>query len=556
MTDTTDTLPILPTDIDHLYYSFDECLTPVIKCIDDKLSEELDFVIRTQLKDFKEGLLGVQERAEARLKGGNAHQEEKFTPIVYVVEGIDGSGKTTLKRRLGEKYQGEEEIQGRTCVHDIARSTPPKRIRISDNKNIGTSDKVKYKDISLLRAEVFDRADEAAERAYYMVGNYVLADDMIEECKERKMRLVYIVDRYYSSTCSYTVAKATHIDIDQLDDRIFRWPDDLLKPEAVFILRVNESKRNDRVDKRLKETNLDSTSIERDESMKVLGSRVMEAFHKIRANNFDIDANPTEQEVEKSVWSHLMLSLTRLQWTRSRVRACVPLVPPFTIAIFGTHTSGKSTIGRLLAKVLGVDFLEELGDSNRTEENKSSVNAHKSREDLTWDDYLYDHENIRDKATIGSSRVVETWHIGNLAWALQRTISSLGDTSVDDCNDKLRGTLIERTVTSIREELLARDMRLLCVFLRSSVATMQRRRGSTDYKTSDLPMLDESVELPRLHKALDGRADELLNGHALFKPLHLNVLPVENNEDGDEAIDAVVDTIIQELVTSRLLVCA
>jgi hypothetical protein len=69
-------------------------------------------------------------------------------------------------------------------------------------------------------------------------------------------------------------------------------------------------------------------------------------------------------------------------------------------------------------------------------------------------------------------------------------------------------------------------------------------------------MLDESVELPRLHKALDGRADELLNGHALFKSLHLNVLPVENNEDGDVAIDAVVDTIIQELVTSRLLVCA
>ena len=113
MTDTSDTLPILPTNIDHLYYSFDECLTPVIKYIDDKLSEELDFVIRTQLKDFKEGLLGVQERVEARLKGGDAHQEEEFAPIVYVVEGIDGSGKTTLKRRLGEKYKEEEELEGR-----------------------------------------------------------------------------------------------------------------------------------------------------------------------------------------------------------------------------------------------------------------------------------------------------------------------------------------------------------------------------------------------------------------------------------------------------------
>jgi thymidylate kinase len=111
------------------------------------------------------------------------------------------------------------------------------------------------------------------------------------------------------------VAKATHdahIDIDQLDDSIFRWPDDLLKPEAVFILCVDESKRNDRVDKRLKDTTLDSTSIERDESMKVLGSRVMEAFHKIRANNVDIDANHSMEEVKNSVWSHLKLSLTRL----------------------------------------------------------------------------------------------------------------------------------------------------------------------------------------------------------------------------------------------------
>ena len=310
MTDTTDTLPILPTDINHLYYSFDECLTPVIKYIDDKLSdskEEKDFVIRTQLKDFKEGLLGVQERAEARLKGGNAHQEEEFAPIVYVMEGIDGSGKTTLKIELGERYQKEEKLQGRTCVHDIARSTPPKCIRTSDKGK-----EKKYKDISLLRAKVFDRADEATERAYYMVGNYVLADEMIEECKEKKMRLVYIVDRYYSSTCSYTVAKATHIDIDQLDDSIFRWPEDLIKPEAVFILCVDESKRNDRVDKRLKDTNLDSTSIERDESMKVLGPGVMKALKKIRANNVDIDANHSMEEVKNSVWSHLMLSLARL----------------------------------------------------------------------------------------------------------------------------------------------------------------------------------------------------------------------------------------------------
>jgi len=278
--------------------------------------------------------------------------------------------------------------------------------------------------------------------------------------------------------------------------------------------------------------------------MKVLGTRVMKAFIKIRTNNVLIDANPSMETVESSVWSYLMRSLTR-----KRVRASVSAAHPFTIAIFGTHTSGKSTIGRRLAGVLGVDFHPELGDILRTEESKTSADAHTCRVDYKWDDLLFEKEKSRDEMTV-ASRVVETWHIGNLVWALQRKIELEGITS--DMIDYRRTFLIKKTVESITAELHARNNRLLCVFLRSSVATMHRRRHSSAYTTSHLPITDESEELPRLHRALDGRADDLLTEDP-FESLHLSVLRVENEEDGDAAIDAVIDRIVTAVLP---LLCA
>jgi len=100
-----------------------------------------------------------------------------------------------------------------------------------------------------------------------------------------------------------------------------------------------------------------------------------------------------------------------------------------TLALTGCHASGKTTIGKALAKLLGWRFDPELGEVLR-EKNKlqpgghmygdgsSSSNNEERNTAMDWDDLIFDAETARDKecAEGGHCRVVETWHVGNSKW--------------------------------------------------------------------------------------------------------------------------------------------
>ena len=55
---------------------------------------------------------------------------------------------------------------------------------------------------------------------------------------------VYFVDRFYSSTCGYTIGKATAGEADVIDklvendDELVSWPSDLLRPALCVILKI------------------------------------------------------------------------------------------------------------------------------------------------------------------------------------------------------------------------------------------------------------------------------------------------------------------------------
>ena len=130
--------------------------------------------------------------------------------------------------------------------------------------------------LSLVR-ECFDRCGGVAARAFYVIGmdvklysislvflgNYVLAQEMMEECNKARKNLgekkdyiilvvfflcisisVFVVDRFYSSTCGYTIGKVTAGEpdaIDQLveqDPDLVRWPVDLISPALCIILNI------------------------------------------------------------------------------------------------------------------------------------------------------------------------------------------------------------------------------------------------------------------------------------------------------------------------------
>ena len=58
---------------------------------------------------------------------------------------------------------------------------------------------------------------------------------------------VFVVDRFYSSTCGYTIGKATVGDLESIDNlvekdqELVRWPLNLLKPALCIILKIGES---------------------------------------------------------------------------------------------------------------------------------------------------------------------------------------------------------------------------------------------------------------------------------------------------------------------------
>ena len=144
--------------------------------------------------------------------------------FVVVVEGLDGTGKSTLVESLVQQLPSP--YVGRACA------TPPQSM-------------------AAIRP-VFDKRGGAVARAFYAVGNYVLQFEMEKECEENpSASMVFVVDRWYSSTCAYSIAwENTHggpESIDELDSRFFEWPKDLGPPQLMILLEVDDRIRRQRV---------------------------------------------------------------------------------------------------------------------------------------------------------------------------------------------------------------------------------------------------------------------------------------------------------------------
>ena len=135
----------------------------------------------------------------------------KTHPVV-VLEGIDGSGKSTLCASLAER------------LHGVLLKTPPDRV--------------------LRQRKVFDACDEPTRRAYYALCNYSAAQDILEASRTQTV----VVDRYWFSTVAYAIARARTLGVEV--DGALSWPRDLLRPSVVLLLRISEEERLRRIVRR------------------------------------------------------------------------------------------------------------------------------------------------------------------------------------------------------------------------------------------------------------------------------------------------------------------
>lgn len=93
-----------------------------------------------------------------------------------------------------------------------------------------------------------------------------------------------------------------------------------------------------------------------------------------------------------------------------------------TIVLIGSHGAGKTTVGRGIARALGWRFDDEIGERLRRQALARDPLAHAALPQSHFDRAVIEEELRRDREVAEQGpRIVETWHLGNLAYARQRS---------------------------------------------------------------------------------------------------------------------------------------
>lgn len=158
-----------------------------------------------------EGVRDYGQSSSHAARSGRGH--------VLLLEGLDGSGKTSITHWLSTKLGG------------VAMSTPPPV----------------WSDIRPL----YRNQDEGVARAFYSAANYLAAGDILKAAESSPF---VVVDRWWCSTCAMALANhLTRATLPPAGDAVYAWPADLPQPDSAFFLYVDEAIRIARIRKRAPE---------------------------------------------------------------------------------------------------------------------------------------------------------------------------------------------------------------------------------------------------------------------------------------------------------------
>lgn len=92
------------------------------------------------------------------------------------------------------------------------------------------------------------------------------------------------------------------------------------------------------------------------------------------------------------------------------------------VTLIGCHGAGKSTLGRALRERLGWLLDDEIGARLAADERFRPIGVTAQDAQEAFDEAVFREELARDEASDPSAhRLVETWHPGNLSYALARS---------------------------------------------------------------------------------------------------------------------------------------
>jgi thymidylate kinase len=117
----------------------------------------------------------------------------------------------------------------------------------------------------------FDRQTKDMRSAYYMVGNFIAAEEMKIHLS---LGTSVVVDRFYASTIAYSMKNERVLPAPGSID--YGWPPELLQPHKVFYLTVNEEERLRRRASRLSVKETAEEAELREDSIK--GARINKVY--------------------------------------------------------------------------------------------------------------------------------------------------------------------------------------------------------------------------------------------------------------------------------------
>lgn len=185
------------------------------------------------------------------------------------------------------------------------------------------------------------------------------------------------------------------------------------------------------------------------------------------------------------------------------------------IVLNGVHSSGKSTIGKSLAERDNrLEFFYEIGGELRDEVDYNSL--------TTYDEYdaeIFRRELLRDSKLIDTVRipVVETWHVGNIAYAMLRSPS-----------------LVPGLLSGFEARLKVFDPVFIAVTIDSETFLKRARENIVPYET------EEAMSFFR--KVYENMIE-------LYGRYQLNYFEIENNG----GIEGAIDNAARELRNYDLL---
>ncbi|KAG4072655.1 hypothetical protein HA402_004744 [Bradysia odoriphaga] len=152
--------------------------------------------------------------------------------------------------------------------------------------------------------DFFDNQSETVKRAYYSLGNYMAANNVLK-CTEP-----VIMDRFWHSTAAYAIGRTT--DEEKSKNVNLDWPHDLLKPNLVLFLLVSEEERVRRHATRLLQTNTpEEQSIAKDQSFR---ERIVDVYRRIKGPPFcEINADASMEEVENRLFEKIETTFPALR---------------------------------------------------------------------------------------------------------------------------------------------------------------------------------------------------------------------------------------------------